>query len=77
MRKIHIFIFGFTVLMCFLYLSGGNCLTAMIATVSLEEENLSESISTCRFAQRVACITNQAKYVYFVNNHLLSVLFVL
>ncbi|XP_064602782.1 uncharacterized protein LOC135468448 isoform X2 [Liolophura sinensis] len=37
---------------------GGNCLTAMIATVSLEWPNLGETISTCRFAQRVACISN-------------------
>ncbi|XP_070560392.1 uncharacterized protein [Ptychodera flava] len=39
---------------------GGNCLTAMIATISIEESNLGESISTCRFAQRVACIKNHA-----------------
>ncbi|KAJ8298689.1 hypothetical protein KUTeg_022749 [Tegillarca granosa] len=38
---------------------GGNCLTAMIATISLEPENLGESISTCRFAGRVACIANR------------------
>ncbi|KAK3594078.1 hypothetical protein CHS0354_040846 [Potamilus streckersoni] len=37
---------------------GGNCLTAMIATISLEFENLGETISTCRFAGRVACIAN-------------------
>ncbi|OWF53096.1 kinesin heavy chain-like isoform X2 [Mizuhopecten yessoensis] len=37
---------------------GGNCLTAMIATTSLEIENIGESISTCRFAGRVACIAN-------------------
>ncbi|XP_013389271.1 kinesin-like protein KIF16B isoform X2 [Lingula anatina] len=40
---------------------GGNCLTVMIATLSMEEENLGETISTCRFAQRVACIANNAK----------------
>ena len=39
---------------------GGNCLTAMIATVSVEERNIMETISTCRFAQRVACISNRA-----------------
>nr|XP_054761781.1 kinesin heavy chain-like [Lytechinus pictus] len=38
---------------------GGNCLTAMIATVSAEEINLSESLSTCRFAMRVAAIQNK------------------
>ncbi|CAG5118969.1 unnamed protein product [Candidula unifasciata] len=40
---------------------GGNCLTAMIATISMEPENLGESISTCRFAQRVARIANNAR----------------
>nr|XP_006812991.1 PREDICTED: kinesin-like protein KIF6-like [Saccoglossus kowalevskii] len=39
---------------------GGNCLTAMIATVSIEESNIGETMSTCRFAQRVACIQNHA-----------------
>ncbi|KAL4224986.1 hypothetical protein ACF0H5_015681 [Mactra antiquata] len=37
---------------------GGNCMTAMIATISLEISNLGESISTCRFAGRVSCIAN-------------------
>ncbi|BFZ05212.1 hypothetical protein BsWGS_08251 [Bradybaena similaris] len=40
---------------------GGNCLTAMIATISMEPENLGESISTCRFSQRVARIANNAR----------------
>ncbi|XP_046328231.2 kinesin heavy chain-like isoform X1 [Haliotis rufescens] len=39
---------------------GGNCQTAMIATISLEVQNIGESLSTCRFAQRVACIANHA-----------------
>ena len=39
---------------------GGNCKTAMIATISAEESDIDESISTCRFAQRVACIKNDA-----------------
>ena len=47
---------------------GGNCLTAMIATISLEPENLGESISTCRFAQRVACIANNARYTHNLLN---------
>jgi len=34
----------------------------MIATLSAEEQNLWETISTCRFSQRVACITNTARY---------------
>lgn len=37
---------------------GGNCLTTMIATCSVDKKNIDESISTCRFAQRVALIKN-------------------
>ncbi|CAH8664373.1 unnamed protein product [Dicrocoelium dendriticum] len=37
---------------------GGNCMTSMIATCSVEQRNLQETISTCRFAQRVALIKN-------------------
>ena len=50
----------------FLLFLGGNCLTAMIATVSLEVLNLGESLSTCRFAQRVACIANHARLVSLI-----------
>lgn len=39
---------------------GGNCKTAMIATISSEESQTAESISTCRFAQRVALVENKA-----------------
>lgn len=39
---------------------GGNCKTAMIATVSAEKNQTDESISTCRFAQRVALVKNDA-----------------
>ncbi|TNN65464.1 Kinesin-like protein KIF6 [Liparis tanakae] len=39
---------------------GGNCMTTMIATMSVDKRNLDESISTCRFAQRVALIKNEA-----------------
>ncbi|XP_070590368.1 kinesin-like protein KIF6 isoform X2 [Erythrolamprus reginae] len=39
---------------------GGNCMTTMIATLSVEKRNIDESISTCRFAQRVAVIKNEA-----------------
>ena len=45
------------------YFVGGNCQTAMIATITFEEENLGETLSTCRFAQRVACITNVVRFV--------------
>jgi len=44
---------------------GGNCMTAMIATISLEILNLGETISTCRFAGRVACIANAVSWVDF------------
>ena len=39
---------------------GGNCMTTMIAACSAERKNLDETISTCRFAQRVALIKNDA-----------------
>ncbi|EDV20258.1 uncharacterized protein TRIADDRAFT_61256 [Trichoplax adhaerens] len=39
---------------------GGNCMTSMIATCSVEKKNLDETITTCRFAQRVALIKNEA-----------------
>jgi hypothetical protein len=39
---------------------GGNCKTLMVATISAERANTDESISTCRFAQRVAMIKNDA-----------------
>ncbi|XP_070835582.1 kinesin-like protein KIF6 [Chaetodon trifascialis] len=39
---------------------GGNCMTTMIATMSADKRNLDESISTCRFAQRVGLIKNEA-----------------
>lgn len=38
---------------------GGNCKTVMAATVSGEAAQMEESISTCRFAQRVALVTNE------------------
>ncbi|XP_067680992.1 kinesin-like protein KIF6 [Haliotis asinina] len=37
---------------------GGNCMTTMIATCSVDKKNIDETISTCRFAQRVAMIKN-------------------
>ena len=36
-------------------------MTVMIAALSVEESNVWESISTCRFAQRVACIANPVR----------------
>jgi kinesin family protein 6/9 len=40
---------------------GGNCKTAMVATVSPDKEQTDESVSTCRFAQRVARVRNDAR----------------
>ena len=37
---------------------GGNCATAMVATVSPEFEHVFEGISTCRFALRIASVRN-------------------
>ena len=38
---------------------GGNTRTVMIATVNAAAPQLEESLSTCRFAQRVALVTNK------------------
>lgn len=38
----------------------------MIATVSADRRNLNEAISTCRFAQRVAMVKNDAQ----INEHM-------
>ncbi|XP_018564789.1 kinesin-like protein KIF6 [Anoplophora glabripennis] len=35
----------------------GNCFTAMLATLALTKDNIQETISTCRFAQRVSMIS--------------------
>eukprot|EP00913_Durusdinium_trenchii_P017958 g16876.t1 len=40
---------------------GGNCRTTMVGCIAAEASNLPESMSTCRFAQRVAQITNTAR----------------
>ncbi|KZC06055.1 Kinesin-like protein KIF6 [Dufourea novaeangliae] len=42
---------------------GGNCMTTMLATLSLASSNMEETISTCRFAQRVALIKNDVRLV--------------
>jgi kinesin family protein 6/9 len=46
--------------MCLRDSLGGNCKTRMIATLSGEFEDVMESMSTCRFAQRVALVKNIA-----------------
>lgn len=38
---------------------GGNCKTVMVANMSSDEQQLDETISTCRFSQRVALIANK------------------
>lgn len=40
---------------------GGNCRTVMVATISGDAAQMEESISTCRFAQRVALVTNEVR----------------
>jgi len=37
---------------------GGNSKTRMVATISAEKDDIEESISTCKFAMRVALINN-------------------
>jgi len=39
---------------------GGNCKTVMVGTMAAEDNCVEESMSTCRFAQRVASIKNNA-----------------
>ena len=39
---------------------GGNCKTIMIATINPESSHTEESLSTCKFAQRVSLIKNKA-----------------
>lgn len=48
---------------------GGNTKTVMIATVSPAAREVEESLSTCRFAQRVARISNTVSFL--VPQHLL------
>ena len=38
---------------------GGNCKTVMVATLSPDDAQSDETISTCRFSQRVALISNR------------------
>jgi len=40
---------------------GGNCRTVMVANISGDPAQLDESLSTCRFAEAVACVSNQAR----------------
>lgn len=47
--------------MCLRDSLGGNCRTAMLATAHPAPEYFMETISTCKFAQRVACIKQDAR----------------
>ena len=40
---------------------GGNCRTVMVANINPDQSQLDESISTCRFAMRVALVRNQVR----------------
>jgi kinesin family protein 6/9 len=40
---------------------GGNCNTKMVATVSALEEDIHESLGTCRFARSVSLVQNDMK----------------
>ncbi len=44
---------------------GGNCRTVMVATLGSELDNIDESVSTARFAQRCAMLVNEV----YVNQH--------
>ena len=46
--------------MCLRDSLGGNCKTRMIANLSADFEDVYESLSTCRFAQRIAWVKNTA-----------------
>ncbi|XP_073997463.1 uncharacterized protein isoform X2 [Rhodnius prolixus] len=42
---------------------GGNCCTVMVFTISLERKNFNETITTCKFAQRVSLIENEPRVI--------------
>lgn len=47
---------------------GGNCKTVMIATFNVDLENLDETISTARFAQRCSQLENEVFFYMKMNN---------
>ena len=57
--------------MCLRDSIGGNCKTRMIANLSSDFDDIYESLSTCRFAQRVALIKNNAVVNEVVNPEIL------
>ena len=58
-------------IMCLRDSIGGNCKTRMIANLSSDFDDIYESLSTCRFAQRVALIKNNAVVNEVVNPEIL------
>ena len=57
--------------MCLRDSIGGNSKTRMIANLSSDFDDIYESLSTCRFAQRVALIKNNAVVNEVVNPEIL------
>ena len=57
--------------MCLRDSIGGNCKTRMIANLSSDFDDIYESLSTYRFAQRVALIKNNAVVNEVVNPEIL------
>ena len=57
--------------MCLRDSIGGNCKTRMIANLNSDFDDIYESLSTCRFAQRVALIKNNAVVNEVVNPEIL------
>ena len=53
---------------------GGNTNTAMIATMAAAVQQLDETVSTCRFAQRVARVSNKVGHVYAATHSQLRLL---
>ena len=41
---------------------GGNCRTVMVANVAATADQAKETVSTCRFAKRVAMISNSVSF---------------
>ena len=59
-KELHIPYRNSMMTMCLRDSLGGNCKTRMIATLSADFDDVHESMSTCRFAQRVALVKNVA-----------------
>ena len=53
---------------------GGNCKTVMVATLSSDIENLEETISTARFAQRCSQLVNEVNIWFNCNSKIISLI---